>query len=645
MFYMKYLFSLILLNFIFASPQINLHYTDWINESESNYVLPHNCLRVAVAISEKSTYREITSYCMDKLPTDFHIEKHNSFPKFTFGELSKRNITSQQLYLWSTPIDIVERYQFYLNQLSTSYDKSLETQIFYNCTFPRFGPMCQCEMNYYYESQLSLYDIIHDYYNRYPYNSTSLTCYIHLQCIRGPSPLCINWKEICDGRVNCIDGKFDEEHCWQLEINECNDNEYRCTNGQCIPKSFFRDNRDIPDCIDTSDEYGIEDSRPSECYGGEPSFKCEDIGYTFYTLLKPSPMCFTRYKSIDGIDTENNNVFLGKTNTILSKSTILETPQKHQHKCHRGLDLRVWLNDEKNLTTNTCLCPPSYYGDQCQYENQRVSLTIKFQALSDSWSTLFAIIISLIDDSEERIIHSYEQFTYLSSRDCKIKFNIYLLYLTRPKDLTKNYQIHIDIYEKMSLIYRGSLLYPIKFSFLPVQRLAYIAIIPRHNEKRQSCSDSHCIHDKCIAYYNNPQNNTFCQCYPGWSGRYCAIPYTCTCSSDSICIGVSAYNRSICICPINKFGYQCLIAKTICQMNNNLTCQHGGQCIPADEYMSSSNKKFSSICPKGYSGDRCEIVDNKIILTFEDYIVLSQSIFIHFIAMTSILTGIARRRN
>ncbi|CAF5076192.1 unnamed protein product, partial [Rotaria sp. Silwood1] len=251
-----------------------------------------------------------------------------------------------------------------------------------------------------------------------------------------------------------------------------------------------------------------------------------------------------------------------------------------------------------------------------------VSLTIKFQALSDSWSTSFAIVISLIDNSKERIIHSYEQFTYLSSQDCKIKFNIYLLYLTRPKDLTKNYAIHIDFYEKFSLMYRGSLLYPIKFSFLPVQRLAYMVIIPQRNEKFQSCSNSHCIHGKCIVYYNTLQNNTFCQCHPGWSGRYCTIPYTCTCSSDSICIGVSAYNRSICICPINKFGYRCLIPNTICQMNNNnLTCQNGGQCIPIDEHMSSSNKKFSCICPKGYSGDRCEIIDNKITLTFEEDIV------------------------
>ncbi|CAF5099482.1 unnamed protein product, partial [Rotaria sp. Silwood1] len=112
----------------------------------------------------------------------------------------------------------------------------------------------------------------------------------------------------------------------------------------------------------------------------------------------------------------------------------MEMPYQHELRCHRGFDLRVWLNNEKNLTTNTCLCPPSFYDNMYQYQNQRMSLSIKFRIVSDSWSTLFAIIISLIDDSEERIIHSYEQFTYLSTRDCKIKFNIYLLYSTRSKN-------------------------------------------------------------------------------------------------------------------------------------------------------------------------------------------------------------------
>ncbi|CAF5151673.1 unnamed protein product, partial [Rotaria sp. Silwood1] len=308
----------------------------------------------------------------------------------------------------------------------------------------------------------------------------------------------------------------------------------------------------------------------------------------------------------------------------------MEMLYQHELRCHRGFVLRVWLNNEKNLTTNTCLCPPSFYDNMCQYQNQRVSWTIKFRVVSDSWSILFAIIISLIDDSEERIIHSYEQFTYLSTRDCKIKFNIYLLYSTRPKNEGKNYAIQIDIYEKISFIYRGSLLFPIIFPFLPVHRLAYIVDIPRTNEDIQSCSNSQCIRGKCVKYSNNPKIGTFCQCNPGWSGRYCTIQHTCICSSDSICIGVLANNRSVCVCSINKFGDRCLLVDTICQIDKNLTCQHGGQCVPADEFMIST-RKCVCICPKGYIGDRCEIVDNKIILSFQKNIVLSQSIFIHFI--------------
>ena len=96
---------------------------------------------------------------------------------------------------------------------------------------------------------------------------------------------------------------------------------------------------------------------------------------------------------------------------------------------HRSLDSQVWLDKEKNLTTNICLCPPSYYGDYCQYQNQRISLTLQFRITSDSVKIPFIIIVSLIDDdSNERIIHSNEQFTYLPMINCKRKYNIYLLY-------------------------------------------------------------------------------------------------------------------------------------------------------------------------------------------------------------------------
>ncbi|CAF4405138.1 unnamed protein product, partial [Rotaria sp. Silwood2] len=566
----------------------------------------------------------------DELPLKFHIENNNVFPKFTFDELLKRNITSQQLYLWSSPIDVAESYQFYLNKLSTSNDIFLETQVFYNCTLPRFGSMCQYEITYYHQNHLSLDEIIHDYYRTYEYNPNHFTCYTHLQCNRGPFPACLDWSEICDAQVNCLDGEFDEEHCWQIEINECNDNEYRCTNGQCIPQSFFRDDSNTSDCLDGSDEIPIifEQSYKSNKYIHQSLFKngyceckfegenwCEDEDFHIqyarknisfqticdgFTELIPIIIegqnetdeteceqwsCINIYTRCDGLwncphgedevgcdlsstlncsldhhrcvslhtneliclpvkqandgkidclgatdeptlcqkkyrvslldnfycihsrrhscidfqqlcnniafcDYEDDEKFCVKNRTNIStydsicrlpyssirsdveqflchetkfkikqqikyfsldgmskpvddqtkniiklkfsSSSHIEMSDQHELRCHRGFDLRIWLNNEKNLTINTCLCPPSFYGDMCQYQNQRVSLTIKFRVLSDSWSTLFAIIISLIDDSEERIIHSYEQFTYLSIRDCKIKFNIYLLYSTRP---------------------------------------------------------------------------------------------------------------------------------------------------------------------------------------------------------------------
>ncbi|CAF2931593.1 unnamed protein product [Rotaria sp. Silwood2] len=1077
---MNYLLSFIVIHATFAKVHLNLHHTDQVGENEEKNALEYDCLRVPASVKNAKITREIISYCITELLSEFHLTGNDLFPKFTFLELSKQNITSQQLYNWSASIDLVERYQFYLNQLSTtSNEKSLETQIFYNCTLPRFGSMCQYEFIDYHDNYSSLYDIIDDYYRNHPYDSTNLTCYTHLQCNRGPAPTCLTWSEICDGQIDCLDGEFDEENCWQLEINQCNDDEYQCSCGQCIPKEFLRDDFQSPDCLDGTDDHSVLNSLMRKCSINQPSFECEErtcrkmfvtnscqpereeqllrliysmnnnsiseqcssalkclfeianpnktlyipismkercveiinntcpdmfyipnspllfghiyvahrknetidllkenklwyylcynhsyydqyfineipiifegrtcYGYyslfwqfeniprspyiqvlenKFFNLKKymtiskyntllcnststyhciRSSKCISIKRILDGTydcledDDENithinstglikllknhfkceisnkyihlmsvqnqicdcsvkellwcedefdssyyartnvtfqticdryvelfpitignrnetdetecqqwpcNNIYthcdgiwncpkgedeigcyylpslncslnhhlcvtphtnqlmclpiakvhdnvidcLGATdekilctdynfgrqdgffcdnnynpcigsshlcdgfeqcmhgedeqfclknqsNTsefvdsrcyienssllsdverflchetkstvklqrkyfalddaskyadektkIMAKldfSTSFITKMLYQHvsECYRGFRLRLWLNKEENSTKNVCLCPPSYYGDQCQYENQRISLTIQFQAFSDSLSTLFAIIISLIDDSDERIIHSYEQLTYLSIRDCKIKYNIYLLYSTRPKNSTKNYSIHVDIYEKDSLNYRGSLLYPVKFLFLPVQRLAVIGIIPGKYETIRTCSYSLCVHGKCIIYSNSRGNDSFCQCYRGWYGRYCTILHTSICSSDSICIGVSTYNRSICACPINKFGYRCLLTNTICQINNNLTCINGGQCIANDEYMVAS-KTFYCICPNGYRGDRCEIADNEIIFEFEKNIVLSQSIFIHFIEVINDATPI-----
>jgi len=68
----------------------------------------------------------------------------------------------------------------------------------------------------------------------------------------------------------------------------------------------------------------------------------------------------------------------------------------------------------------------------------------------------------------------------------------------------------------------------------------------------------------------------------------------------------------------------------ICQYNNNETCLNDGTCIPIDENVI-SQKKFLCICPKGSSGDRCEILDAKLILSFDKDIILPEYIIVHFI--------------
>jgi hypothetical protein len=118
------------------------------------------------------------SYCLSELPSKFKIEDDNFVSKFTFAELSKENLSSQQLYLWSAPIDLIEHYQFYLNQLSTVNQSSLSTNVFYNCTMTK----CQYELHYH----SSLNEIVDGFYIRFVYEPTNLTCYEHLECSRGP---------------------------------------------------------------------------------------------------------------------------------------------------------------------------------------------------------------------------------------------------------------------------------------------------------------------------------------------------------------------------------------------------------------------------------------------------------------------------
>ncbi|CAF1432973.1 unnamed protein product [Adineta steineri] len=288
--------------------------------------------------------------------------------------------------------------------------------------------------------------------------------------------------------------------------------------------------------------------------------------------------------------------------------------------CKRGLPVRVFRKD--NVTYIKCLCPPAYYGKTCEYQNQRISLTIQIRTIS-YWKTMFTIVFLLINNEDE-IIESFDQIEFISIKDCGIKYHVNLLYSTRPKDRLKNYSIRIDVFDRHSMTYRGTWNYPIIFSFLPVYPLAIILIIPAH-QVISMCENLNCgSHGQCLRYINS--DKPFCRCNDGWSGKGCMTTSSTkfTCAPKSLNIGM-AHNRSICVCPLGKFGSRCYLKYPSCPDN---ICEHGSTCIVTDQRI--PNPKYICICKEGYSGINCEIEDVKIDLSLEE-LPIPSAILIHFI--------------
>jgi len=1007
--------------FLLINCQLNLY--------DRDRSLDFDCLYYHIE-NEKLAYQQLSNvvdelipYCFRSNSTRFSDYSNISEEKLTFKQLSLSNITSEQLLTWSAPIDLVEDYQFYL----TTLNKSLSNELFYNCTRPWFGSRCQYSFEF--DDRMSINEIVSSEFSRkFSYidsaeKSIQLPCYVHLDCDRGEPNLCLDWREICDGRIDCLNNGIDEQNCFEIELNECSEDEYRCHNGLCISDEFWENGVNEAECLDRSDELpnvsyltecyrdprfhceehtcrsnwhefscgdgecvqkfnqchngrhiqliesissqgnltekcwlamlcltkldrqiqcenlleylqtcesifefpigpihlghirflyekpyfklknnnqtkflypdyicfdddrcdcinptyfyrnltcihskqidfqseitgypwidlifelnyhfsscliqqsmnielnnqstmyfcensskiiskhrihdqqrdccfnddensslscsindkyrincpnedlclsslqSIEDCPDYEAYNdqqisfesfcngfeeylfedadngqiqtdetncdywpcnnlysrcdghwlcpqGEDEYECDDIGCPFgthpclsfvnYSLsclpserindgiidclgssdemnycreFYPSKSDYERFRCLnsdlclsihdlcndisscpqsdDELFCQENN-FICQTNSNSTIENILCQLSEFKRKrilhfsiqtsisypdasstsqlmipwtppssntriptaiesrklffsrspldCYRGLTVRIRSSNE-NDETYGCMCPPSYYGEHCQYQNQRISLTINLIRLTQS--EIYTILILLID--ENRQVESYEQIDYTSSQSCSIKFNRYLLYSTRPKNPSKNYSIHIDIYEKRTLTYRASWLIEIPFVFLPVNRLSIRLEIPSNSLSISSKCSFDCQHGECIQYQN--RNSWFCRCSAGWSGVRCEQQIRCDqCSLDSLCVG-SIDNRSICICPLTKFGRRCLLSSS-CELNS---CENNGQCIPTD--LSRPSSEYICICSEEFFGPKCQFRKSKIDIIFEN---------------------------
>ncbi|CAF5019283.1 unnamed protein product, partial [Rotaria sp. Silwood1] len=442
---------------------------------------------------------------------------------------------------------------------------------------------------------------------------------------------CLHISRVNDNIDDCVGGTDERQLC-QTQYPLSNQYLFRCANTSiCISKHEICNQR--PNCPLNDDEnfcsndfnktsigcsiniHEFSKEKKFLCTFGEgkvprfePSLRLDNLP------IFPIPTLFIRQKPM---------LNFPKTTTLRHVSLSKSSPVNLY--CNRGIPVRIRTLDDKHYE---CLCPPAYYGDTCQFQNERVSLTLGIRAPSN-WRIVFSLILTLVTDDEQQSINSEKQIDYLAFRDCNASFDLYLLYASRPKDVAKNYSIKIDAFIKQhtSTVYYASWHYPIPFIFLPVNRMSLLIFIPlTRATSLQQCSLS-CIHGQCYRYVNT--NNLFCRCNAGWSGAKCNIKYECDCSLDSTCVGVYN-NQSICVCPLNKFGPHCLLTRPVCQINS---CFNGGICVAANVHIAENG--FICICPDGFFGQRCEQIATRIEITFDHEMSIPSNLLLHLVTAIS----------
>ncbi|CAF1380624.1 unnamed protein product [Rotaria sordida] len=188
--------------------------------------------------------------------------------KHRFSDLRRKNISISELLRWSSSIEVADQYAAFLSGNLYQTDG-----IICECKTPStFGKFCEYELygytsiNEILNAQFQHKGKISNQYKDQLYGH--ILCYTTLECDSGL--LCLDFRDICDGRQQCTDG-WDEENCDKLEFNECDNDEYRCLNGMCIPQQFFLDGD--YDCMDNTDEQ-VND--PIACGRQSASFRCDE---------------------------------------------------------------------------------------------------------------------------------------------------------------------------------------------------------------------------------------------------------------------------------------------------------------------------------------------------------------------------------
>ena len=441
----------------------------------------------------------------------------------------------------------------------------------------------------------------------------------HFLCLS--TNTCIPYFHHCQPGYRCPNRTDDESWCSLLDRSaSCpNPDDFMCLDGKCV--QIGRCDKDFT-CSHFEDEYMCD----------YPSTTRQKV--VLYRSEKQSRMSNTRKSfqlpSFPHHARASQQIIMSNISTQFTSTSA--SSRRHPsplanltaYRCNRGIGI---------LSTNNqtvCLCPPQYYGDRCQYHNDRLAVLLHLNLSQSIYATTtdpnITLKLLLIFSNHNQTIMTHEfhvRPAYEDTINDKKRVHFFYShasdnrrgreerYLNRSDILHHHpHSIQIDLYEVRPQ-QRPSLVsvwkYPLFFDYLPVSHFAKVLHLRQVNELENPCLSDPCPANATCYPLMNDHSQHVCVCKDNYTGEECSNEdEECRdghCGEGSLCrTNYGAAHRGnyhpYCVCPYNRSGDQCEIEHDRCRPN---PCLNGGSC-----YASSRFDQFLCQCLKEYHGLTCQ---------------------------------------
>ncbi|CAF4029208.1 unnamed protein product, partial [Rotaria sordida] len=408
------------------------------------------------------------------------------------------------------------------------------------------------------------------------------------------SSLCIRPDQVCDTIIDCP-FEDDERVCpWLFKSNL---SQFYCNNSLTH--------------FDT--RCGLQKPGDNDCQMNEHIWFC-DLSTVRFVHADETSMSFERYPPKCQI-IESNSIKNLDSKQLL-KSSKRSSPFKMTISsivslCNYGYPVRSSVLNNSFF----CFCPPSYYGDYCQYQSER--LTVKLLVQPRYYMnplTVFRLFIYLLDEnnriqSHDEFIYNHKGYNIVASRMIYLMYERYVNLSLKQRTKSKFVRLDSYIIKPNNIQYISSWLFNVSFPFLPVNRLVINIFLLSESFRIVYCKKRCGLHGKCM-HYVNAKHIEYCWCNQGWFGEMCQLKsssnlcHSTSCAPHSQCIILDDEKKQIkCICPLGKSGDQCYITHNACF---NIQCGNDQTCLPFDQ----RDLEYACICRNDSNKNACGTREN-----------------------------------